>query len=426
VNEWFEVWATSRENKGLASVHDDRSRYKHHVKRVIGHRQMAKVTRAHVEEIVESLDAKIHSGELSWKTAANVWAVVTKMFKDSSKSKVSALRVRSDNPTTDVEGPDRGGEKNKAFLYPSEYLKLAACERVPLLWRRLITVAVYLGVRAGEQEVLDWSDFDLVHSKVTVHRARHRWGKGTKETKSQKPRTYTIEEHLLPLLRAMHDECGGKGPVFPNIPRLRPEHLREYLKAAGVRRKQLFISDATRLNLRWHDLRATAVTWMAVRGDSPALIMTRVGHEDWETLKKYMRQAEALADNFGDVFPKLPTSLLKGTATSLDTPTQPPKRGPRDPSKSSLNRLNAPKSMNSLSGARDSNPRLPAWEAGALPTELAPHVTCLSAAYPPMRVRQALCHFRRTIIFSNNAGHLRIAPRASGSTPSKVVTVLGE
>jgi hypothetical protein len=66
---------------------------------------------------------------------------------------------------------------------------------------------------------------------------------------------------------------------------------------------------------------------MTVRGDSPALVMNRVGHEDWETMKKYLRQAEALVQGFGEVFPALPRSLLGGAALAQLRPEFRPKRG---------------------------------------------------------------------------------------------------
>ncbi|HXN30513.1 MAG TPA: hypothetical protein VN894_01580 [Polyangiaceae bacterium] len=61
-----------------------------------------------------------------------------------------ALCVRDDNPARDVAGPDVGAKKAKAYLWPSEFLQLAKCERVPLRWRRLFAVAVYTYARAGE------------------------------------------------------------------------------------------------------------------------------------------------------------------------------------------------------------------------------------------------------------------------------------
>src|SRR5580704_5826789 len=87
--------------------------------------------------------------------------------------------------------------------------------------------------------------------------------------------------------------------------------LKRYLRRAGVKRPDLFASDATRKAITFHDLRATGITWMSARGDDPLRIMQRAGHEDFETTKIYLREAENLSKGFGTVFPTLPQRLLR-------------------------------------------------------------------------------------------------------------------
>ena len=132
VAQWSERWLAHREERGYTSVCDDRGRLSAHILPVLGAVYVREVTRAHVEDLVERLDAKVRRGECSWKTAWNVWGVVTKMFSDACKSKQRSLRVREDNPAKDVPAPDRGVRKVKTYLYPSEFLTLVACESVPL------------------------------------------------------------------------------------------------------------------------------------------------------------------------------------------------------------------------------------------------------------------------------------------------------
>ncbi len=321
-SKWFARRSEARRAK-LSSVSDDESRfvtwiepYKCADGATLGDKAMACITTEDLEGLVEHLDDNVNKGKLRWKTAINVWAVITGSFRDACRSKVKALRVRKDNPAAGIEGPDRGGERSKVFVYPSEHQSFVEREATPLLWRRLEAVGIYLGARAGELEALEWEDIDLPHGKVTIHRTIDREendeGTETKIVKDKEPRTFGIELNLLPLLRVMHDETGGKGRVFPEFPRLRDlaDELRRYMKLAGVTRPELYVSDETRINLRFHDLRASTVTWMGVRGDSTERIMQRVGHEDWPTMKKYLRTAEALSEGFGDVFPPLPESLL--------------------------------------------------------------------------------------------------------------------
>ena len=50
--------------------------------------------------------------------------------------------------------------------------------------------------------------------------------------------------------------------------------------------------DPTRKAMTFHDLRATAITWCAVRGDDPLKIKQRAGHASFSTTEGYIREAE--------------------------------------------------------------------------------------------------------------------------------------
>ena len=78
------------------------------------------MARDDVRTLVERLDDSVRAGSINWSTARKVWGLVTQLFSDSCKAKVAALRVRDDNPTRDVQGPDRGQPTAKQWLYPDE------------------------------------------------------------------------------------------------------------------------------------------------------------------------------------------------------------------------------------------------------------------------------------------------------------------
>ncbi len=178
---WFESWCKEREKRGtVTTARHDRGRLSEHVLPILGAWRMATVPREKIEEVVEHLDDKVKRGVISWKTAATTWGVVSKGFKDAAGGKVKTLRVRDDNPAIGVAPPDRGGEKSKAFLYPSEFWKLITSralthgEGLPMhvaanvanasrRWLRSFVLAAYLGTRAGELAALDWQDIDLEH-----------------------------------------------------------------------------------------------------------------------------------------------------------------------------------------------------------------------------------------------------------------------
>jgi integrase len=318
VQEWSERWVASREAQGLTSVSSDRSRLRTHVLPALGDLELAKVTRQHIEELVEQLDLGVREGEFSWHTARLVWALVSKMFDDAAFSKTRALRVRDDNPAAGVRGPDRGIKKSKAYLYPNELLRLASCERVPLHWRRIYVLAAYLFPRPGELEALMWEDIDLQRGTVHIHRGIDRYRDQEKSTKTGQARRFSIEPQLLPLLRVLHAEASGKGRVVDDMPEVTnlSRRLREHLERAGITRPDLFANDKTRKQITFYDLRATGITWMAVRGDDPLKIKSRAGHTSFTTTEGYIREAEQVRDGFGEVFPRLPTGLVYPTDES--------------------------------------------------------------------------------------------------------------
>lgn len=315
--EWAERWCAAREERGLTSVGDDRGRLRKWVRPALGDKLIAEITRADVERLVEDLDARVRAGELSWKTAMNVWGLLTKAFDDACHAKALALRVLDTNPAEGLRGPDRGVHKSKAYLFPAEFIALVSCAAIPAPWRRMYAVTTYLYLRAAEARALEWADIDLERGVVLIHRTEDEEGR-LDATKGMRARRFSIEPVLLPLLRRMHAAAGGVGRVLPRMPvekHLAPM-LRRHLRLAGVTRADLFAGDRTRRRLRFHDLRATGLTWMAIRGDDPLKIKQRAGHATFSTTEGYIREAEAVRDGFGDVFPELPPALVSSAESS--------------------------------------------------------------------------------------------------------------
>jgi integrase len=316
VGEWATRWLAAREERGLASVRDDRCRLQTHVLPVIGRESVARIDAERLEDIRDALDVKIRRQELAWRTAHHVWAVVRAMFRDASRCKERSLRVRPDDACRDIVPPDRGPTKEKQFLFPSEYLTLASCEHIPLDWRRVAVLSTCLYLRVSELEALEWDDVAIEHGTIHVHRSLDRSRGCAKATKSGVARRFLIEPTVLPLLRRLHREGGGRGRVLGELTIDRfalARNLRAHLTAAGVERADLFMNDRTRKWMTFHDLRATGITWMAVRGDDPFKIRQRAGHRNLATTERYIRVAEELRAGFGKVFPPLPDSLLQAS-----------------------------------------------------------------------------------------------------------------
>jgi integrase len=340
-NAWAERWFVDREGRrGLTTVDDDRGRWKKWISPKIGTLPMRDggVTKNDVEDIVEQLDRSVAAGDLSWKTAINVWAVLSKAFKDAVNAKTRSLRVLTMNPALGVSGPEKGAEKALQYLTPAEFLKLVGSTKVPVDFRRAVVLAVFLLVRASELVPLTWDDVDLAAGVVSVHTALDK-KRQAKSTKTKKTRRVPIDPHVRPLLVEMRRECGGAGRVVPvGIGLHLARGLRRHLKRAGVARPELHQSTPTRRAIRFHDCRSTGITWHAIAGLDALKIMARSGHEDYKTMQGYVRDAEVLAagGTFGQVFPQLPLDALGVRVDGADRAI-----GPERPKDQPKNRVSA-------------------------------------------------------------------------------------
>lgn len=316
--EYSERWLAQRERDGRRAVRDDRGRLTTHIFPMIGALPIAEVTERDCRRVVASLDAKAREGTIAWRTAIVVWAVFSKLLDDACHSKAEALRVLTSNPAKDVRPPDRGADRARCYLYPSEFVRLMACSAIPVSWRRAYAVAVYTYARAGELEALRRADVDLVHGSVRVHRQSDRRTGEAIATKTKATRVVPIEPTLRPLMEAIA-RSADDGRLVKLAPRdSGAAFLRKHLRAAGLDREELYADDETRAPITFHDLRATGITWRAVRGDDPLKIQRSAGHSSFTTTERYIREAENVRAGFGDVFPALPSELCADGADEPD------------------------------------------------------------------------------------------------------------
>lgn len=309
MDEWFDRWNADRAQRGHDAEHEQLT-YRRWIAPRLGILPVTGQLRGPVDEWVHWIEGRVDDGALHSTTAWRVWTVLAAMLRDMYAARNRALRVRVDNPAPDVRGPPRGTPRVGTFLYPSEFLRLVSCARVSLVERRLYAVAVYLYPRLGELAALRWEDIDLPTGRVHIHRSVTRIGI-EKSLKRGEDRQFVAERTLLPLLRAMRR--GARGDVlFSDIDRQNAApNLRAALRRAGCKRADLYADDERRRPLTFHDLRATGITWQAMRGDSPTAILERVGHTHLSTTERYLRRGRLMALAQGErVFPPLPQQLL--------------------------------------------------------------------------------------------------------------------
>jgi len=304
--KWFSTWLNDRVERGHSTTRNDAGHWHTYLKPILGSGSPKAWQRAQFREIAASLDSKVQADEISWKTARNIWATATKMANDAAESKSNKIRCRPDDPAQGVKGPDKGEESGTQFLYPAEFLKLADHPDVPLLWKRLVTVAIYSYLRDGELRALECRDVDLEHGVTRVTKAWNRNLKCLTSPKGGRNRDVPIEPTLEPLLRELLAERGEGRlldmPSGSNIARA----LVTWLKKAGVDRHELHNETPTTRPIRFHDLRGTGITWRAVRNDPKFEIQIDAGHAQFSTTEAYLHLASARRRGFGETFPTLP------------------------------------------------------------------------------------------------------------------------
>lgn len=212
---------------------------------------------------------------------------------------------------------------------------------MPLRWRRLYALAVYLYLRPGELAALEWGDVDLAHGFVNVHQALDREAGEVKSTKTGVTRKVPIHPHLAPLLEVLRKEAKGKGRVVQNdhdnkkaddgMPPTEDlaATLRDHLKRAKVERAELYADRSTTKRITFYDLRATGITWEVLAGTEHVRVQQRAGHKHFSTTQGYIREAETLGVAVGEPFPALPSSMIGSAEGPSGGPTGGP--GNHDP-----------------------------------------------------------------------------------------------
>ena len=138
-----------------------------------------------------------------------------------------------------------------------------------------VVLALSTGGRRMEILGLPWKDVDFTRGIITLH-----------ETKNGERRILPLAGHALELMkqhaRVRHVNCGL---VFPGKNFSNPIDLRtpfeNALKRAGI------------TDFRWHDLRHSCASYLAMNGASLAEIAEILGHKTLQMVKRYAHLSEA-------------------------------------------------------------------------------------------------------------------------------------
>lgn len=157
------------------------------------------------------------------------------------------------------------------FLDEDERARLlAACKDGPTWLEPVVTLALATGMRQGEILGLEWTDVDLERKRLILH-----------ETKNGERRAVHLAGPALEELRRWSKVRRlGDPRVFPNVGAF---HHRwwEALERAKI------------VNFKFHDLRHTAASYLAMNGATLAEIAAVLGHKTLAMVKRYAHLSES-------------------------------------------------------------------------------------------------------------------------------------
>ncbi len=184
------------------------------------------------------------------------------------------IRFLSDD-TTGPDGKKIDGER-------SRLLKASEASKNPYL-HTVVVLALSTGMRQGEIMGLTWENVDLHQCRATLY-----------ETKNGEIRVIPLSGKALELLKA-HSKVRNlqTSLLFPGKP-IRGENGKVAYKPVDLRApwmaamKKVGIED-----FRFHDLRHSAASYLAMDGASLAEIAEVLGHKTLQMVKRYAHLSEA-------------------------------------------------------------------------------------------------------------------------------------
>jgi len=180
-----------------------------------------------------------------------------------------------ENPLLKITKPKEPRGRVRFLSDEERKALLDACKTQGAVLYTVVVMALSTGARKNEIMSLRWKDVDLKKGAIILH-----------DTKNGERRTIPLQGHALALVkdltRHLHTDM-----LFPSRrhPKTRPIELQKLWEQA--------IKDAGIEDFRFHDLRHSAASYLAMNGASIAEIAAVLGHKTLEMVKRYAHLSEA-------------------------------------------------------------------------------------------------------------------------------------
>lgn len=152
---------------------------------------------------------------------------------------------------------------------------LEECKKIknPCLYP-VVLIAISTGARKMEILSLKWGDVDLQNGRVILE-----------ETKNGERRSLSLVKEVLEVIKRLYNERESEDWIFPSKDKKRPFDITRSWKRA--------LKNAQVENFRFHDLRHTSASYLAMNGASMGEIADILGHKTLQMVKRYSHLSDA-------------------------------------------------------------------------------------------------------------------------------------
>jgi integrase len=185
-----------------------------------------------------------------------------------------------DTPMRKVAKPTESGGRKRFLSDDERHRLLKACKDSSNAYLYpVVVLALSTGMRSGEIMGLTWDVVDLNRGRAILH-----------ETKNGDPRAVAITGHALEVVKEMGKVRRIDSNLLFPAKRIAPQKPQKPMSLRHDWEAALKVADID--DFRFHDLRHTAASYLAMNGASLAEIAEVLGHKTLQMVKRYAHLSE--------------------------------------------------------------------------------------------------------------------------------------
>ncbi len=267
-----------------STVYRQRSIIQAHIIPTLRNRPLDEINVHELEELIDRV-----CRDKSAQTKKHLLSYISDIFKYAVK--------RGLIPTNPVDRIDRPKvvKKDQLSLSEAEARKLLTHlrENYPIMFYH-VAIALHTMCRAGELRALTWADIDWQGRLLTVNKTRDAKTGLKLGTKNSESRKIPINNELLTILEELRRETFS-APSDPILP-----YWREFASGEQGKPLKLICQSLQLPPIRFHDLRATGITLLLMKGVALTRVMLVAGHKRISSTNIYLRASGREAEGATD------------------------------------------------------------------------------------------------------------------------------